>query len=43
MHCKSRQVLCVPFSSNQENGSQMTFVAGDSKIPKKFENLVMIK
>ena len=33
----------IPFSSNQENGSQMTFVAGGSKIPKKVENLAMIE
>ena len=28
MHCKARHVLCDPFSTNQGNGSEMTFVAG---------------
>ena len=27
MHCKSRQVLRDPFSTNQGNGSEITFVA----------------
>ena len=28
MHCKARQVLRNLFSTNQGNGSDMTFVAG---------------
>ena len=32
MDCKARQVLRDLFSTNQGNGSEMTFVAGASKI-----------
>ena len=34
-HCKARQVLRDLFSSNQGNGSKMTFVAGATKINLK--------
>ena len=40
MHCKARQVLRNLFNTNQGNGSDMTFVAGSTKINlKKFQNL----
>ena len=32
MHCKARQVLRDLFSTNQGNGSEMTFVAGATKV-----------
>ena len=32
IHCKARHVLRDLFSTNQGNGSEMTFVAGASKI-----------
>ena len=32
MHCKARQVLRNLFSANQGNGSDITFVAGPTKI-----------
>ena len=32
MHCKARQVLRDLFSINQGNGSEMTFVAGATKV-----------
>ena len=35
MHCKDRQVLCNLFSANQGNGSEITFVAGATKINLK--------
>ena len=35
MHCKARQVLRVLFSTNQGNGSDMTFVAAATKISLK--------
>ena len=35
MHCKARQVLRVLFSTNQGNGSDMTFVAAATKINLK--------
>ena len=31
MHCKARQVLRNLFSTNQGNGSEMTYVAGAIK------------
>ena len=37
MHCKARQVLRDLFRTNQGNGSEMTFVAGATKV-----NLAMI-
>ena len=37
MHCKAGQVLRDLFSTNQGNGSEMTFVAGATKI--NFKNL----
>ena len=37
MDCKARQVLRDLFSTNQGNGSEMTFVAGATKV-----NLAMI-
>ena len=40
MHCKARQVLRYLFGTNQANGSDMTSVAGATKINlKKLENL----
>ena len=38
MHCKARHVLCDPLiliSTNYENASEMTFVAGTTKINLK--------
>ena len=35
MHCKARQVLRDLFSTDQGNGSDMTFVAGATKINLK--------
>ena len=35
MHCKARQVLRDLFSTNQGNGSEMTFVAGATKVHVK--------
>ena len=35
MDCKARHVLCDLFSSNRRNGSDMTFVAGATKIDLK--------
>ena len=35
MHRKARHVLCDLFSSNRRNGSDMTFVAGATKIDLK--------
>ena len=35
MHCKARHVLHDLFSTNQGNGSEMTFVAGATKINLK--------
>ena len=35
MHCKAKQVLCNLFSTDQENGSEMTYVAGTTKINLK--------
>ena len=35
MDCKARQVLRNLFSTNQENGSEMIFVAGAPKINLK--------
>ena len=35
MHCKARQILRDPFSTNQRNGSEMIFVAGATKIDLK--------
>ena len=32
MHCKARQVLRNLFSTNQGNGSEMTYVAGAIKV-----------
>ena len=32
MHCKARQVLRNLFSTNQGNGSEMTFVPGTNKV-----------
>ena len=32
MHCKARQVIRDLFSTNQGNGSKMTFVAGTNKV-----------
>ena len=32
MHCKARQVLRNLFSTNQGNGSEMTFVLGTNKV-----------
>ena len=32
MHCKVRKALCSLFNTNQGNGSEMTFVAGATKI-----------
>ena len=37
MHCKDRQVLRDVFSTNQGNGSDMTFVAGAIKIPQNLK------
>ena len=38
MHCKARQVLRDLFSTNQGNDSEMTFVAGATKVNlKNFE------
>ena len=35
MHCKAKQVLRDPLSTNQGNGSEMKFVAEDTKsMPK---------
>ena len=31
-HCEARQVLGDFFNTNQENGSEMTFVTGTNKI-----------
>ena len=39
LDCKVRYVLCDLFSTNQENGSEITFVAGAKN--QKFENLDM--
>ena len=35
MHCKARQILRNLFSTNQGNGSEMTFGAGVTKINLK--------
>ena len=35
VHCKARQVFHDLFSANQGNGSDMTFVAGATKINLK--------
>ena len=35
MHCKARQVIRDLFSTNQGNGSKMTFVAGTNKVHMK--------
>ena len=35
MHCKARQVLRNLFSTNQGNGSEMTFVPGTNKVHLK--------
>ena len=35
MHSKARQVLRDLFSTNQGNGSKMTFVAGTNKVHMK--------
>ena len=35
MHCKARQVLSDLLSTNQENGSEITFVAGATKVHVK--------
>ena len=35
MHCKARQVLRDLFSANQGYGSEMTFVAGATKVNLK--------
>ena len=35
MHRKARHILCDLFSSNRRNGSDMTFVAGVTKIDLK--------
>ena len=32
IHCETRQVLGDFFNTNQENGSEMTFVTGTNKI-----------
>ena len=32
MHCKARQVLRDLFSTNQGNGSEMTLLAGATKV-----------
>ena len=41
--CKTRQVLCNLFITNNENGSEMAFVTGATKIKfTKFENLAMM-
>ena len=38
MHCKAKQVLRDLFSTNQGNDSEMTFVAGATKVNlKNFE------
>ena len=43
MHSKARHVLYDLFSTNQGHGSEITFVAGVTKISiKKFENLAII-
>ena len=43
MHIKARQVLRDLFSTDQGNGSGMTFVAGATKINlKNLKNLAMI-
>ena len=42
MHYKARHVLCDLFSTNQENSSETTFVAGASKSTSKFESVAMI-
>ena len=39
MHCKARHVLRDLFSTNQRNGSEVTFVAKDIQ---KFENLAIL-
>ena len=36
MHCQGRQVWCNLFSSNQGNGSEITFVAEATKIGLKY-------
>ena len=42
-YCKATQVLRDLCSANQVNGSEMSFVAGATKINlKKFKNLAMI-
>ena len=39
IHCKTRNVLHDPFSTNKENGPDMTLVAGATKInPKDLKN-----
>ena len=35
MHCKAKQVFCDLCSTNQGNGSDMTFVAGATRINLK--------
>ena len=35
MHSKARQVLSDLFSTNQGNGSKMTFVTGNNKVHMK--------
>ena len=42
MNYKARQVLCDLFSTNQGNGSEMTFVEELLTSVSKFENLAMI-
>ena len=39
MHCKARHVLRDLFSTNQRNGSEVTFVGKDIQ---KFENLAIL-
>ena len=34
-HCKARQILGDVFSANQGNGSEITFVAGATKVHVK--------
>ena len=41
--CKTRQVLCNLFITNNENGSEMAFVTGATKVKfTKSENLAMM-
>ena len=42
IYCKARQVLRNLLSNSEENGSEMTFAEGTTKINlKKFENLTV--